>query len=146
MFFEANAVVIVLSCLLFLLSFVGYVVSCIEMTKVAVDKGHQSVNAVVLFFLGIPYMIYVASLPDLKARNNASQTSVQKSNVSAPVPETQSSSQPAKVKLHFDYTDTVSNKQNTNNAYPNVKWECPNCHAVNLVSKRICSCGTNKPA
>ena len=144
MFFEANAVVIVLSCLLFLLSFVGYVVSCIEMTKVAVDKGHQSVNAVVLFFLGIPYMIYVASLPDLKARNNASQTSVQKSNVSAPVPETQSSYQPAKVKL--DYTDSVSNKQNTNNAYPNVKWECPNCHAVNLVSKRICSCGTNKPA
>ncbi len=46
----------------------GYIGACIGLAKTALDKGHLE-NAIVIFFLGLPYMVYVASLPDLKARS-----------------------------------------------------------------------------
>lgn len=55
-----------------IIQFVGYIIACKELAETAHDKGHQKVSAAVLFFLGFPYMVNVASLPDLKARSNAS--------------------------------------------------------------------------
>ncbi len=50
-----------------ILEFVGYVMACSGLKQTAADKGHE-VNGFIIFIFGLPYMIYVASLPDLKAR------------------------------------------------------------------------------
>ncbi len=47
---------------------IGYIAAAFETAKTAHEKGHESISAAVCLFLGIPYMITVMSLPNLKAR------------------------------------------------------------------------------
>lgn len=47
---------------------IGYIAACKGIAGFAHKKGHAQVNGIMCFFLGIPYMIYVMSLPDLSMR------------------------------------------------------------------------------
>lgn len=51
-----------------LYSFIVYLLGCFRIRDVAAEKGHR-VNILLVFFFGVPYMLYVMSLPDLKLRN-----------------------------------------------------------------------------
>lgn len=109
-----------------ILAVIGYIVACIEIAQIAHDKGHEKVNGLVCFFFGLPYMVCVASLPDLKARGNlgadgGNSDSTNSNSIIIP--------------------DSVGNfygKRYT--------WNCPNCGAVNPNHEYACiDCGTEKP-
>ena len=53
---------------------IGYIAAAFETAKTAHEKGHGSISAAVCLFLGIPYMITVMSLPNLKARQGDVQS------------------------------------------------------------------------
>lgn len=68
-----------------------YILACRTIANAARDKGHGNVSAVMCFFFGIPYMVSVMSLPDLKKRNGALQSaSVTVSTTEAGTPAKQS--------------------------------------------------------
>ncbi len=66
---SAGAVLLILSILPGIVTFVGYILACKGLAETAREKGHQNANPVAMFFFGVPYMLYIAGLPDLKSRS-----------------------------------------------------------------------------
>ena len=117
----------IVSGLVGILAVIGYIVACVEIPKIAHDKGHEKVNGLVCFFFGLPYMVAVASLPDLKARGKSD-------TVSRNDDSTNSNS--------TIIPDSVGNSYGKRHT-----WNCPNCGAANPNYKGVCmDCGTEKPA
>lgn len=76
-----------LSVALSIYTLIVYIIACSSLAKTAEDKGHESRGlGFACFFLGIPYMIWVASLPDLKARNYSGNDSRSTTTKLAEVP------------------------------------------------------------
>ncbi len=131
-----------------IIQIVGYFVACAEIPKIAKDKGHEQVSSIVLFFFGLPYMIYVASLPDLKARkaetkNIFDNTSVvnNPSVTNSSATNTYNSSSTANV----GYNNTSNPKTNrpSKNGESNLEqWICPECKWINTGTHKGCQkCG-----
>ena len=59
----------VIKIVLFLLLVIGYIIACISVKRIASYKGHNISTAVCVVF-GLPYIIYVLSLPDLGKRSS----------------------------------------------------------------------------
>lgn len=74
-----------------LLTFIGYIMACVDIPKTAREKGNTIPNGAGLlcFLFGLPYMLALGSLPDLKARNagNTPNTDIIKTNTSTSVSE-----------------------------------------------------------
>lgn len=114
---------LVVSVIVGLIFIAGYIAACRGVAQIAAEKGHNSSGvAVACFFFGIPYMVYVASLPDLVTRQKEEEIRkiLEKNNILESVAE---------------------GKKYTLNG----SWKCPNCGNTNLAVTGTCACGTHKP-
>ena len=133
-----------------------YIIACSFLAKTAEDKGHESRGlGFACFFLGIPYMIWVASLPDLKARNYSRSVGTGLTSATQ-VPSSDYWECPSCHEKNAVFVGTCSCGTRKPSQYsgsntkrlaevPSGGWECPKCHARNANYVGTCSCGTRKP-
>lgn len=133
-----------------------YIIACSSLAKTAEDKGHKSSGlGFACFFLGVPYMIWVASLPDLKVRAElgiVEEVSVEKTKTISQKNNgwkcafcgRVNSEQSNGCMCGKTKTESVQ-KSVVEHTLPTAYWECPSCKAKNANYVGTCSCGTRKP-
>lgn len=124
---EINLIIVAI---IAILELTFYIIVCNGLVNVAESKGHDRGHLfAICFWLGIPGMIYVASLPDLTLRKMISKKLVLDPNLSQDIENV-----------------PVSNKGNSDERM-NPKfgdWRCAFCGEINYNYTHSCKCGKTR--
>lgn len=143
----------VFSVILAVVVLVLYYSVCRMIVDIAVQKGHDKGHLfAVCFWLGIPGMICVASLPDLKLRDmvKSSERMVKSServvNSTVSVNGLKADEIPTVDELFKHMWKCGScGTSNFGSVCTCGAWKCPKCGSENSKAVGTCSCGTQKP-
>lgn len=136
----------VFSVILAVVVLVLYCSVCRMIVDIAVQKGHDKGHLfAVCFWLGIPGMICVASLPDLKLRDMV-KSSERVVNSTVSVNGLKADEIPTVDELFKHMWKCGScGTSNFGSVCTCGAWKCPKCGSENSKAVGTCSCGTQKP-